>query len=213
VIAMRQNPPKPKLPRKLSTAMNLGLDGVGRGETDAHGPSDPAEEEPPQAPNRASRRGRKPRRQPTAETTYEVGYCRPPKHTQFKPRQSGNPKGRSPQTHNFKTMVNKVVGEQVEIREGRKIRRTSKIEAPFRTMMSRAFKGDPKAMASFIAMMKHSGYGAEAAESGPELLQGVDHEAILKEYMVRFGLADSTMVDSSPDDSTKTSDPPKRRKA
>jgi Family of unknown function (DUF5681) len=211
VIAMRQNPPKPKLPRKLSAAMDLGLDGVGRVETDAHGPSDPAEEEPPQAPNRASRRGRKPGRQPTAETTYEVGYCRPPKHTQFKPGQSGNPKGRSPQTHNFKTMVNKVVGEQVEIREGRKIRWMSKIEALFRTMMSRAFKGDPKAMASFIAMMKHSGYGAEAAESGPELLQGVDHEAILKEYMVRAALEDPIEVDSASDDSTEP--PPNRGKA
>ena len=210
---MRQNPPKPKLPRKLSAATGLGPDGVGRVETDAHGPSDPAEEEPPQAPNRASGRGRKPGRQPTAETTYEVGCCRPPKHTQFKPGQSGNPKGRSPQTHNFKTMVNKVVGEQVEIREGRKIRRMSKIEALFRTMMSRAFKGDPKAMASFLAMMKHSGYGAEAAESGAELLQGVDHKAILKEYLVRLALEDPIEVDSSPDNSTKKSDPPKRGKA
>jgi hypothetical protein len=68
-------------------------------------------------------------------------------------------------------------------------------------------------MASFLAMMKHSGYGAEAAESSTDLLQGVDHEAIVKEYLVRFGFADSTMVDLSPDDSTKTSDPPKRRKA
>ena len=120
-----------------------------------------------------------------------MGYGRPPKHTQFKPGQSGNPKGRSPQSRNFKTMVNKVLGEQVQIREGGRIRRMPKIEALFRTMMSRAFKGDPKAMASLIVMMKHSGYGAEAAESGPELLQGVDHKAILKEYLVRFGLADS----------------------
>ena len=210
---MRQNPPKPKLPRKLSAAMDLGLDGVGRVETDAHGPSDPAEEGPPQAPNRASRRGRKSGRQPTAEPTYAVGFGRPPEYAQFKPGQSGNPKGRSPQSRNFKTMVNKVLGEQVQIREGGQIRRMPKIEALFRTMMSRAFKGDPKAMASLIIMMKHSGYGAEAAESGTELLHGVDHKAILKEYLVRFGLADSTMVDSSPDDSTKMSDPPKKGEA
>ena len=31
---------------------------------------------------------------------YEIGYKKPPKHTQFKPGQSGNPKGRpqKPQT-------------------------------------------------------------------------------------------------------------------
>jgi hypothetical protein len=211
VIAMRQNPPKPKLRRKLSAAMDLGLDGVGRGETDPHGPSDPAEEEPPQAPNRASKRGRKPGRQPTADPTYAVGFGRPPKYAQFKPGQSGNPKGRSPQSRNFKTMVNKVLGEQVQIREGGQIRRMPKIEALFRTMMSRAFKGDPKAMASLIIMMKHSGYGAEAAESGAELLQGVDHEAILKEYMVRAAREDPIEVDSPSDDSTEP--PPNRGKA
>ena len=162
---MRQNPPKPKLPRKLSAAMDLGPDGVGRVETDPHGPRI-LPKKSPSSPNRAGRRGCKPGRQPTAEPTYAVGFGRPPKHTKFKPGQSGNPKGRSPQSRNFKTMVNKVLGEQVEIREGRKIRRMPKIEALFRTTMSRAFKGDPKAMASLIVMMKHSGYGAEAAESG-----------------------------------------------
>lgn len=30
----------------------------------------------------------------TSKGGYEVGYCKPPKHTQFKPGQSGNPKGR-----------------------------------------------------------------------------------------------------------------------
>lgn len=30
----------------------------------------------------------------TPKEGYEVGYCKPPRHTQFKPGQSGNPKGR-----------------------------------------------------------------------------------------------------------------------
>ena len=100
-------------------------------------------------------------------------------------------------------MVNKVVEEQVQIREGGKVRRMSKIEALFRTIMSRAFKGDPKAVASFLVIMKHSGYGAEATEVSTELLQGVDHEAILKEYLVRFGLEEPTDGDSSADDSAE----------
>ena len=69
-------------------------------------------------------------------------------------------------------MVNKVVDEQVQIREGGQVRRMPKIEALFRTIMSRAFKGDPKSMASFLVIMKHSGYGVERDGSRPRIAAG-----------------------------------------
>jgi hypothetical protein len=34
---------------------------------------------------------------------YQVGYGKPPKHTQFKPGKSGNPQGRPKGTKNLKT--------------------------------------------------------------------------------------------------------------
>lgn len=34
------------------------------------------------------------RKRPPADATYEVGYCKPPPSTRFKPGQIGNPKGR-----------------------------------------------------------------------------------------------------------------------
>ena len=156
---------------------------------------------------------RKPGRHPRSETSYAVGYGRPPKETRFKPGKSGNPKGRSPQSRNLKTIVKQVLDEQMQIRESGRVRRMQRIEALVRMMMSRAFKGDLKAFALLAAMMKHSGYGTEAAESAPELPQGVDHEAILEEYLARVAHEDSIEVDPSADDSTEDSDPSKKGKA
>ena len=49
---------------------------------------------------------------------YEVGYRKPPKHTQFKEGQSGNPAGRPKGTNNLKTDLIEELGEQILIREG-----------------------------------------------------------------------------------------------
>ena len=43
-----------------------------------------------------------------------VGYKRPPKHTQFKPGQSGNPRGRGKNTRNFKTDLVEELREQID---------------------------------------------------------------------------------------------------
>ena len=39
-----------------------------------------------------------------AEGNHEVGYGKPPKHTRFKPGQSGNSKGRPKGVRNFRRM-------------------------------------------------------------------------------------------------------------
>ena len=78
------------------------------------------------------------------EDTYEVGYARPPLRTRFKPGQSGNPKGRTKQSQNLRTIVRQVSNEQIQIREGDRPRRMSRMEALVRSTFTRAFK-DPKA--------------------------------------------------------------------
>jgi hypothetical protein len=189
---MRQDTPKRKPRRPTARRARIV-------ETDAYDPSGSAgDTEGAGTARPADKGGDHLVRQSDSEASHEVGYGRPPKHSQFKPGKTGNRKGRPPQSRNFKTMVKKVVEEQVELRDAGKVRRMPKIEALFRTIMSRAFKGDPKFVASFLVILKQGGYGADAPEGSPELLQDVNHEAVLKEFLVRLGPTDDHSADDCP---------------
>jgi hypothetical protein len=95
--------------------------------------------------------------QSSEEGMYQVGYGRPPLHSRFKPGQSGNPKGRPRRSRNMRTIVKQVLSEDMHIREGGRLRRMSAMEALVRTILARSFKGDPKALASLIVLLRQSG--------------------------------------------------------
>ena len=116
---------------------------------------------------------------------FEVGYGRPPLHSRFKPGKSGNPKGRAKQSRNMRTIVQQVLNEDMQIREGGRLRRMSAMEALVRTTLTRSFKGDPKALVSLIVIMKQSGYGPDRDEPMADLLSAADYEVILADYRAR----------------------------
>jgi Family of unknown function (DUF5681) len=70
----------------------------------------------------------------------------PPEHSRFKPGHTGNPKGRKKGARNRATLFNRFLNEQVEIREGDRVRKMSKREAIYCATVHRALKGDPKAI-------------------------------------------------------------------
>ncbi len=116
---------------------------------------------------------------------FEVGYGRPPLHSRFKPGKSGNPKGRAKQSRNMRTIVQQVLNEDMQIREGGRLRRMPAMEALVRTTLTRSFKGDPKALVSLIVLLKQSGYGTDRDEPAADLLSGSDYEAIVADYLAR----------------------------
>jgi hypothetical protein len=116
---------------------------------------------------------------------YAVGYRRPPKHTRFKPGQSGNPKGRKKGTINLNTVLKKVLNEDVLIREGGRQRRMPKLEALVRNTLAQAFKGDPKAYASLGLLMRQSGYGNDPDEVTAENLLGANYQHIVDDFLAR----------------------------
>jgi len=79
------------------------------------------------------------------EPDYEVGYKKPPKHSQFKKGQSGNPRGRPRGAKNFATLFNEALDEKVVIIENGRHRKITKREAMFKQLANRAAQGDPKA--------------------------------------------------------------------
>ena len=76
---------------------------------------------------------------------YEVGYGKPPKHTQFKPGQSGNPKGRPKDSRNVKMILQDVAMEEITLTENGVPRKMSKKEALIRSLYIRALGGDNQA--------------------------------------------------------------------
>ncbi len=84
---------------------------------------------------------------------YPVGHKRPPRHTQFRPGQSGNPKGRPPGSRNLKNDLLDELSGQIQIRTGDQHRRVSKQQALLKALVNRGLGGDVKAIASVFGMV------------------------------------------------------------
>src|SRR6476646_5895970 len=79
-----------------------------------------------------------------AEVPAKVGYKNPPVHTRFQPGQSGNPSGRPKGSENLRTIFQRILKEEVSLREGDQTRKISKAEAIMRHMVVGALKGDSR---------------------------------------------------------------------
>jgi hypothetical protein len=76
---------------------------------------------------------------------WEVGYGRPPKHSQFKPNQSGNPAGRPKGSKNTATLVRQSLDRKIRVvRDGEEIWMTRR-EAGVEQQVNKSLKGDTKA--------------------------------------------------------------------
>ena len=69
---------------------------------------------------------------------YEVGYGKPPKHTQFKENRSGNPKGRPKGSSNFGTDVKRALKAPVRLTKDGSPRTVSTQEAAWQQLTGEA---------------------------------------------------------------------------
>lgn len=77
-----------------------------------------------------------------AKRDYPVGYGKPPKETQFKKGQSGNPQGRPKGTPNVATILTKALSQRVAITENGVRRSVSKLEVVLLQQVNKAAAGD-----------------------------------------------------------------------
>jgi hypothetical protein len=122
-----------------------------------------------------------------ANDTDLVGYKKPPKHTQFKPGQSGNPKGRPTGTKNLATDLEEELSQKITVTEGGKQQETTKQRAMLKSLFAKALKGDTRAAGVLINLI----IGLEqsrVANQDPEAIPAEDLE-ILEHYRERI-LAD-----------------------
>ena len=89
------------------------------------------------------------------DDAYEVGYKKPPKKSQFKKGQSGNLKGRPKGSRNIATLLEEALFRKVAIRDERGSRKVTFVEALVHKMSVDALKGDPRAAAKIIELLKY----------------------------------------------------------
>jgi hypothetical protein len=131
---------------------------------------------------------RQPPRHPPENASYEVGYCKPPKDERFKPGQSGNPKGRPRGARNLRTAVREALQAKVEIREGGRTRRISKMDAIIQVTLNKGLKGDPKGLAAIVQLARLTGLMDEEPDTSANENLSAQEKAIMADFFARHGI-------------------------
>jgi len=108
------------------------------------------------------------------------GRGQPPRHTQFKKGQSGNPTGRPKKVASFKSDLAAELQEKLSISENGRERKISKQLAFCKTLVAAAIKKDIRAVNALLACMRLFGVGVE--EPTVESTDFDDHD-LLETYL------------------------------
>lgn len=120
------------------------------------------------------------------DTKYTVGYRKPPRHSQFKPGQSGNAKGRPKKATTVDDVLYEEFNRFVTITEGRQRRRLSKLRVVVRQNINKAANGDMKAAAMLLKLL-----GSHKSDGGDNL------DALVEQFRARHRRLVSTDKDEN----------------
>jgi hypothetical protein len=98
----------------------------------------------------------------------KVGYGRPPVHSRFAPGVSGNPSGRAKGSQNLKTLFQKILKEEVSLREGSVTKKISKAEAVLRGLVIGAMKGDARSVVALFKLAEQTGQFEDDRSDRPQ---------------------------------------------
>lgn len=139
--------------------------------------------------------------------TYEVGYGRPPKDTQFKQGHCPNLKGRPKGSKNFSTELHEALNERVIINVNGQRKKISKRKAAAMQLANKAAAGDPKTVPILMQhdiRVQQAQVAAEASQ--PEAASEADRmvmESLIKR--IREAEAFSASSEIEPEDRTPSS--------
>jgi Family of unknown function (DUF5681) len=123
---------------------------------------------------------------------YEIGYGKPPKHTRFKPGQSGNRRGRPSGARNLRSDLVDELGERILISEGGRRRAVSKQRGMLKQLMAKALKGDVRAANTVLGLVERLlDARADADMSAAVMAQD---KAIVADFLRRHGVAEQALA-------------------
>ncbi len=111
-----------------------------------------------------------------------VGYRQPPRHTRFKPGESGNKRGRPKGSKSVDAVLQSLLNQKVTIQDAAGRRRVPAVEALLRALMQRALRGDNRA-----AKLLLDGQQRLPPPEAPanEAASAAEDQEILEEYLAR----------------------------
>jgi hypothetical protein len=116
-----------------------------------------------------------------AALDHAVGYGRPPKATQFKKGQSGNPRGRPKGTRPVGAVLQEILGQKVAVSENGKTRRLPALEVMLRRLANDAMRSEPVALKLMLSLFDRYGESPEAGIRFDEIL--AEDKAILAKFL------------------------------
>jgi hypothetical protein len=145
--------------------------------------------------------GRKPPDPPDAadtgapEDAYRVGPGRPPREYQFKPGESGNPKGAKRKDRSLapdlKAVLERALAQKVTLRQGEKERIVTMVTAGIEQLVAQFAKGDRYARRDILDLAHRLGVdltvSRENAIEPAVATDAADDEALLADYLRRHG--------------------------
>jgi hypothetical protein len=125
-----------------------------------------------------------------SEQEYKIGPGRPPREYQFKPGQSGNPKGakRKPKSMapDLKTALEKALNKPIKLKQGEKERTVTMAAAGIEQLVTQYVKGDRHARRDLLALADRLGVDLAAGhQQAIEDALATNHAAILSAYVQR----------------------------
>jgi hypothetical protein len=118
------------------------------------------------------------KRKPPDDT---VGYGRPPKATQFKKGQSGNPRGRPKGSRPVGAVLQEILGQRIAVTENGRTRRLPALEVMLRRLANDAMRSEPVALKLMLSLFDRYGESPEAGIRIDEVL--AEDKAILANFL------------------------------
>jgi hypothetical protein len=119
-----------------------------------------------------------------SEKPYDVGYGKPPRRSQFKRGQSGNPSGKRRGVRSLRLDLVQELSEEVRVSENGKIRQLTKQQLVIKALVTKAAKGDTRAIAKCLDItLQLVGIAPDEGDSGTPL--SADDAAVMAAAIAR----------------------------
>lgn len=127
--------------------------------------------------------------------SYAVGYGRPPKTTQFKKGQSGNPRGRPKGSRSVGALLQEILNQRIAVTENGRTKRIPALEIMLRRLTNDAMRNDSVALKTVLMLVDRYGESGESQIRLDELL--AEDQAILANFLPKPSQAKSKTRGSS----------------